>query len=393
MNGLKAALKSVWQIMQRQVAQMWHNHIYIFCMLIFPLFTTFFFTDMMKQGLPTELPVGIVDLDMSSTSRKMARSLDGMQLVKVTAHYPNVTEARRAVQRGEIYGFFYFPNHMAADLMASRQPTVSFYYNGAVLLAGSMAYKSMRTEATLGSAAVAMAKMSALGLRPEQIKQKLQPIVVESHLVNNPTLDYNVYLSTSLIPACFGIFFFLITAYSLGTELKFEKAKDWIKQAKGDIVIAMTGKMLPITFVFAFVMFVYVIWLYYVNGFPHACSTWLLLFNSLLFIFACQGVGIFIFGLIPSLRLSMSVCALLAVLSFSIAGFTFPVSAMHPSLQTLSWIFPMRSYYMIYQMVVLNGYPTASAWVYYVVLLVFALLPILVLPRIKNIMLTHEYIS
>jgi len=392
MNRLSEALKIIWTLMQRQVGQMWHNHIYFFCVIIFPLFITFFFTDMMKVGMPTEMPIGIVDLDNSSTTRKMARSLDGMQLVKVVGRYANVTEARRAMQRGEIYGFFYFPNGTNADLQASRQPTVSYYYNGSMMLAGSMAYKSMRTEAMLGSAAVAMTKMAALGLSEQQIRAKLRPIDVVTHTVNNPTLDYNVYLSTSIIPACLGIFIFLITAYSLGTEMKFNTAKEWMHTAHEDIVLAMTGKMAPITIAFTTVVFIYILWLYKFMGFPHACSTGVLLLNGLLFVFACEGVGIFIFGLLPALRMSMSVCALLAVLSFSIAGFSFPVEAMHPSLQTLSWIFPMRSYFMIYQMVVLNGYPVYYAWTYYVVLMAFILLPLFVLPRIKKIMLNFEYI-
>ena len=41
----------------------------------------------------------------------------------------------------------------------------------------------------------------------------------------------------------------------------------------------------------------------------------------------------------------------------SISGFSFPVMAMHPALQVLSNLFPLRHYFLIYVSQTLNGYP------------------------------------
>ncbi|MCR4773872.1 MAG: ABC transporter permease [Prevotella sp.] len=371
---------------------MTRNHIYLFSIVIFPLLVSFFFADLMKDGLPTDMPVGIVDLDNSSTSRKMARSLDAFQEVKIIEGYHSVDAARKAMQRGEIYGYFLFPEKMNDDLLANRQPTVSFYYNSGYLIAGSLVYKDMRTIATLGSAAVGAAKLSMLGKTDREIKNTIQPIMVSSVMVHNPTMDYNVYLSTTLIPTCLGIFIFLVTAYSIGTELKFGKSKQWLQEANGNIYVAMLGKMLPQTLLFMIITSLYIIWLFGVLQFPHSCPIWLLLLNGLIFVVAAQGFGIFIFGIIPSLRMSMSICALWSVVSFSICGFTFPVEAMDAPLRMVSWLFPVRHYFMIYQMVSLNGYPLIYAWPHYIALLVFALLPFFVLPKIKNAMLHYVYI-
>lgn len=392
MMAFKDTIYILLGLINRQFKQMTQNHIYLVCMVVLPLLCIFFFSDMMQTGLPSNMPAGVVDLDNSATSRKITRNLDAMQLTDVKKIYPNVTEARRAMQRGDIYGFFYFPPHMSEDLTAARQPTVSFYYNNGYMLAGSMLYKDMKTVATLAGAAVAMYKMSAMGYTSRQIKANLQPIVVDTHIISNPTMDYNVYLSTSMIPTCLGIFIFLITAYSIGTELKFNRARKWMKQSKGNMLLAMTGKLFPQTLVFTLIVFIYIITLFHFYRFPYHCHPALLYVNGFLFVLAAQGFGVFMFGLLPSLRMSMSLCALWSVVSFSIGGFTFPVDAMSPGLQSMAYLFPMRSYYMIYQMVVLNGYSVYYAWMYYVILLVFALLPFVVLPRIKNAMLHYVYI-
>ena len=59
--------------------------------------------------LPTDMPVGVVDQDMSATSRQLIRNLDAFEQTAVVARYPTINEARTAMQRGEIYGFFYIP--------------------------------------------------------------------------------------------------------------------------------------------------------------------------------------------------------------------------------------------------------------------------------------------
>lgn len=368
------------------------NHIYIFCTVIFPLFLIFFFTNFLGQGLPTNMPAGIVDMDNTSTTRRLIRMLDSYQSSEVVAHYPTVNEARQAMQRGDIYAFFYFPKGTTEELLASRQPKISFYYNNSFLLAGSLMYKDMRVVATRAAAGVGLAKMQAQGYTEDQIMAFLQPIVVDTHPTINPYLNYNFYLSTTIIPGCLMLFIFLITAYSIGTELKFGKSKEWMAMADNNIHVAMLGKLLPQFVVHLIIVLIYLVYTFEILKFPHACSFWQLIPYGILLVAVSQAFGVFAFGLMPSLRMSMSICALWAMLSFTISGFAFPLDAMDPQIQALSWLFPLRSFFMIYQMTLFNGYPTSYAWIYYVVLMIFLVLPFFVLPNIKKAMLKFVYI-
>jgi len=221
---------------------------------------------------------------------------------------------------------------------------------------------------------------------------QLQPVTVRTVLTRNPTMDYNVYLSTTLIPNCLCIFFFIVTTYCLGTELKFHKGRELMLRANGNILTAVLGKIIPLIGIFLIDMLIYLVFVYGYMGFPHACSSGLILLNGLLLVLAGVAFGVFIFGLLPSLRMSMSVCALWSVLSFSICGFTFPVEAMDAPIRMLSWLFPMRHYFMIYQSAVLNGNPISYVWIHYVCLFAFILLPVTVLPQLKRVFLTHTYI-
>ena len=385
-------LRQIYHVMLRELLILRQNHIYRFCMVAFPLLVMFFFTSLMDDGLPTSMPVGIVDLDNTSTSRSLSQRLDGFQMSRVVAHYPSVSEARQAIQRNEIYGFLYIPKGTTEKLMASRQPKISYYYSYTTLAAGALLMKDLKTISTLGSAAVGQATMRAKGFTDNQIQTFLQPIAVDLHQIANPWTSYNSYLTTMIVPGMIMLFIFLISAYSLGTELKFSSSKRWLAMTDNRIVPAILGKFLPQTLIWLALVYGYEYYVFYVLDFPHLGSPWMLVLLGLIQVLASQGFGIFAFGLMPSLRMSMSICSLWAVLSISMAGSAFPVMGMDGPLQSLSWLFPLRHYYMIYQIAVFNGYPLIEAWFHFVALAAFILLPWLVLGKIKNAMLTYVYI-
>lgn len=147
-----------------------------------------------EGGVPTDMPVGIVDQDNSATSRQLVHKLDAFQTTKVVAHYENMAEARHAIQKNEIYAFLLIPDGTEAGLMAQKQPKISFYYSSVSLAAGSLLFRDLKTISTLGGAAAGMAKLSALGKTNDEIMTFLQPIAVDLHMIGNPYANYNYYL-------------------------------------------------------------------------------------------------------------------------------------------------------------------------------------------------------
>lgn len=376
----------------RELHIMWRNPIYGFCTTVFPLIVIVFFTTLMDEGEPVDMPVGIVDLDNTQTSRAMIRELDAFQTTHVIAHYPNMNEARQAMQRNEIYAFLLIPKGTTDKLLSDHQPKISFYYSNVTLVAGSLLFRDLKTIASLGSAAVGSTKLSAIGKTKQEIRTFLQPIAIDLHMVGNPWSNYNIYLSTTMVPGVIMVFIFLLTPYSIGTELKFHRSRQWIRMAGGNINVAVVGKVLPLTLIFTLIMWIFEFYVFYVLDFPHSGGIMPILLHGFLSVIACQGFGIFAFGLMPSLRMSMSICSLWSVVSFSACGATYPVFAMDTMIQSMAQLFPLRHHYMIYQMCIFNGYPLTYAWVNIIALLLFAFLPLLTIRHIKTAMLKYVYI-
>lgn len=385
-------MKRILRIVKRELRILRSNPIYFMFMVVMPIVAVLFFTTILSSGQPTEMPVGIVDQDYTPITRRMARLLDAFQTTRIAGQYATVSDARRAVQRGEIYAFLYVPKGTSAKLLASRKPTISFYYSMTSMTSGSLLFRDLKTIASLGNAGLMQTTLRMRGATEDQIMTYLQPITIDLHQVANPTLDYNAYLSTTLVPGVLTLFLFLLAAYSLGTELKFETGRNLLYMSGDNIWIAITGKLLPLYIMSLCIFLLYELYAYYYLGFPHLGGPWPILWLGVLTVHASLGLGIFMFGMLPQLRMSMSICSLWAVLSFSMAGSIFPAESMDAPLTALTWLFPLRHYFMVYQTVVFNGYPVAGVWLHVVALVIFALLPLLTFPRIKKALKYYVYV-
>lgn len=390
--SLTEIIKRVYHIFVRELVIMWRHPIYGFCTIVFPVLVMAFFTTLMNEGEPVEMPVGVVDQDNTHVSRAMIRQLDAFQTTHVVGHYANMNDAREAIQQNKIYAFLLIPKGTTDELLNSEQPKISFYYSNVTLVAGSLLFRDLKTVSTLGSAAVGSAKLSALGKTSKEIRTFLQPINIDLHMVGNPWANYNIYLSTAMVPGVLMVFVFLLAPYSIGTELKFHRSKQWMRMAGNNVHVAIAGKIFPQTLLFTLVMWCFEFYIFYVLDFPHPGGVVPIMLLGFLSVAACQCFGIFAFGLMPSLRMAMSICSLWSVISFSACGATFPVFAMDSMIQSLAQLFPLRHYYMIYQMCIFNGYPLSYAWFHFMALAIFICLPIFTINNIKKAMLVYVYI-
>ena len=384
-------MQSIYRVAVREVRSLARRPLMWFCMVLAPLFCYVFFTSLMASGLPTNLPLGLVDCDRTTTTRQLARNLDAFQQTDIVREYANVSDARRDMQRGLIYGFYYIPEGTTRKAQRQMVPTVSFYTNYSFLIAGSLLYRDMRTMTELVSGAATQTVLYARGATEGQAMAFLQPVVVDSHPVGNPWLNYSVYLSNTLVPGMLMLFVFMVTVYTIGMEIKEETARGWLLAARGSMWKALAGKLLPQTLVFWLVGSLYVVYLYGFLHFPCRCGMATMLLVMALFVVASQGMGVIMITTLPTPRLGLSFASLWGVISFSICGMSFPVMAMHPVLQGVSYLFPLRHYFLLYVNCALDGYPLINAWPFVAGLLAFAIVPVLLLPRLKHALLYCHY--
>lgn len=384
-------LNQIWAIAKREQKRMLARGIYTFCMVLAPIMAFLFFTTLMGEGLPSELPAGVVDEDNTATTREVIRNLDSFQQTNIIEHYPDFASARKAMQQGKIYAFYYIPEGTTQLAVSGKQPTVSFYTAASYLIPGSLAYRDMKMMSEYASGAVGRASLYARGYTEDQAMAVLQPIKMEMHAVNNPSLNYSVYLSNTLLPGIIMLLIMQVSIYSIYVEMKEETAKEWLAMADNDIVKALAGKLLPQIVTWSLMGLLCLFMLYGVWRFPLNSGIWPMILNMFLLINASLALGVFFCGAVPSLRWALSLATLWGVLSFPISGFSFPQLAFPDTLRGLSWLFPLRHYFLIYVDQALNGLPLYYSWLNIVIQIAFLALPILVLRRLRMFLLEYHY--
>ena len=387
MNGLK----QIWAIAKREQKRMLARGIYTFCMVLAPIIAFLFFTTLMGEGLPSELPAGVVDEDNTATTREVIRNLDSFQQTDIIEHYADVAEARKAMQQGKIYAFYYIPKGTTQLAISGKQPTVSFYTAASYLIPGSLEYRDMKMMSEYAAGGVGRATLYAKGYTEDQAMAVLQPIKMEMHAVNNPSLNYSVYLCNTLLPGIIMLLIMQVSIYSIYVELKEETSKEWLAMADNDIVKALAGKLLPQIVTWSLMGLFCLFLLYGVWQFPLNSGIWPMILNMFLLINASLALGVFFCGLVPSLRWALSLATLWGVLSFPISGFSFPQMAFPDTLKGLSWLFPLRHYFLIYVDQALNGLPLYYSWLNIAIQIAFLALPIIVISRLKTFLLEYHY--
>ena len=135
--------KRILAISRRELQIYSKRPLFLFCLLVAPLICVVFLVTLMGNGLPTKLPAGIVDEDNTKISRTITRTIDAMEETDIRYSYPDFSSARNAMQRGEIYAFFYIPEGTTEEAISNRQPKISFYTNESYLVPGSLLMKDL----------------------------------------------------------------------------------------------------------------------------------------------------------------------------------------------------------------------------------------------------------
>ncbi len=349
-----------------------------------------FYLTFFKAGLPENLPVGVLDLDDSSLSRNFCRQLDATQMGKVIK-YEDFTTARDAMQTGEITSLCVIPQGMNEEVNANRRPVFTYYVNTLYLIGGALSYKNILTMVTLTGGAVQREVLRAKGYSEDAIMGLIQPIVVDEHKIGNATTNYGVYLNNIILPGLLALSIVFVLIYALGSELRYGTSKELMETADGSMAAALIGKLLPYTLIYLVLGLGLDLLLFGVCRYPLNGSILNMMLAMVVFILANEAVAVTLVGLLPTLRYSLSIAALFAILGFSFSGFTFPVEAMPVAFQGVSCLFPLRFYYLLYVQEAMFGVGFAGWWQYIVYMLLFLVGPFCVCGRLKRAWLNQNY--
>lgn len=377
--------------LKRELTRMVSRRLYFGVCIVLPLFCIIFMSTIFGTGGMENIPVGIVDLDQTVTSREITRTLGTVSTCDVQKTFSDPLAARNAVLRKEIYAYIVIPNNFESDLSGGRNASIPYYIHYALLSVG------IEVEAALAAvfAEIALAPVvvsgSVFGTNPEQVETVLLPANMEAHPLFNPSLDYSIYLTNPFFFVLFQVLILLITSYIIGGEIKFKTWQSWMEAANGNIYVAVFAKLLPYTIIFIIMGIFANFVIFDLLHIPMESSFFYVNMATVIFVIATQALAVFVFSLFPALSIMISILSMVGSLGATLSGVTFPVEYMHTPIYYLSHVFPIRHFVNVIQNFLYGNYAFAYVWQDTVILLIFIIPALLILPHLKRAILSRKY--
>ncbi len=348
--------------LKRELTRMVSRRLYFGVCIVLPLFCIVFMSTIFGTGGMENIPIGIVDLDQTATSREITRTLGTVSTCDVQELFSDAKAAREAVLKREIYAYVVIPNNFESDLIGGRNASIPYYIHYALLSVGIEVEAALETVFAEIALAPVVAYGSVFGTETSEIESFLLPVNFEAHPLFNASLDYSTYLTNPFFFVLFQVLILLTTSYVIGSEIKFKTWQSWLDAANGNIFIAVAAKLLPYTIIYIIMGIFGNFVIFDLLHIP--MNTGFLSINTatILFVIASQALAVFVFSLFPALSIMISILSMMGSLGATLGGVTFPMPYMHPSIDYLSHLFPIRHFVNVIQNILYGDYGFPYVW-------------------------------
>ena len=361
---------------QRELGRAKRQPMYFVLTILLPVVSFAFFALLFNQGAIRNVPIAVLDEDNTTLSRKVVQMIDDTPTALVSYGVQSMEEGERLIREGKVMAVVQIPAFFEKQILSNSQAHIENYVSTAV---------------TTFTAGVQLQILMKQGLTERQAMAQLMPVRFDRHVLFNPHINYGYYLSPSFLPMMLMIFTVMITVFAIGTELKNGTAREWLRTAGDSPAAALVGKLAPITTVLFLVSLVMLVVIFKIVGTPLNGSLAVILAGTLLFILSYQSIATLIVSLLANLRLSLSIGGGYSVLAFTFSGLTFPIMAMWEPMQWVSRIFPFTFYTDIFVDQMLRGAPVIYSLPDLGWLLLFVVLPLLCLPRLRRVCTEEKF--
>jgi ABC-2 type transport system permease protein len=296
------------------------------------------------------VPLAVFDQDRSPQARQLLDAYRAADYFRLAYDVASQGELQQLIEGGQARAGLVIPPDYAENLLAGRPAVVAFVLDGSD---PNVASTSLAAAELIGQAFATKLAVERLG--GAGVQARLDPMVqVRARVWYNPDLVSAYFM----VPALIGMILQLMTSMLTATSIVRERERGTIEQLivtpirSGELVL---GKILPYVLLAFFdmleILVVGTVWF----DVPIRGGLGLLLLLSGLFLISSLGMGLFISTVARTQQEAMMLTYFTLLPTIFLSGFFFPLAAMPPLLQVVSYLIPLRYYLVIIRSVLLKG--------------------------------------
>ncbi|MDP8033334.1 ABC transporter permease [Pasteurella atlantica] len=348
---------SLWRIFVRSAVWEWRiiqrHRIEQVLLILLPALTIGLIWYTFSASQVRNLPIGVIDKDNTTLSRKLISMVDASPNVAVTTHFRDAQEMKLAIQDTEVYATLIIPADFSHRIHQLKVSPVNLVVNAQYGTHSGIIQSGVGSAVRTFSAGIELRLRTKMGMMKQQALDSLIPIKPNVKMAFNQSLNYQQFLASTIIPALLHILATVVGVGVIGRELRHSTLGWWfagVSKYESEQVprilalfVALKGKLFWHSLIFCTWITIAIILATWHNppSFENLCITilngWLLMIISL-------WLGVVLTVTTMSNRMGLSNAGIITAPAFAFSGVTYPLVAMPKVAQIIATMLPLTHY-------------------------------------------------
>ena len=314
--------------------------------------------------------IAVYDRDKTDFGREFINSLTSTDYFSLVGYIENENEIKKIIDEKIAQCVIILPENLSSEFYSKREVKIQFLIDGVD-----------------GNTAVIVQNYVNAALREFNLKHTNLTLaglgIKQYNPINfNPLFWYNPELKTTkfLIPGLIAMILVITAVISVSLSLVREKEKGTIEQINVSPIKSLElllGKTTPYLLLALLNAAMILLVGYFLFDVEVKGSLLLLFITTLIFLFACTSIGIFVSSIADSMQVAFSIATFASLLpSVILSGFIFPIESMPVVIQVFTNITPTKYFIVILRAIILRGVGLEAFWQQIIYLILFAIIMI-----------------
>ncbi|WP_312405712.1 ABC transporter permease [Rhizobium sp.] len=303
-----------------------------------PLIYALFYPQPYRGEALRDVPISVVDLDGTETSRDFIRRIDASSDVAVVSRLPDFYGGERQVMLRQVFGVLVIPKYFERDLLHGRAAPIAVYADASYFLIYQRISQAVSAVAKIVGADVETSRLIAAGIDPAIASAASDPLPLTAVPLFNPQGGYATYL----LPAAFALILqqtLLIGVGLLGTIGGVSRPPE-----RDGAVASIIGKLFAyLALELGLVVPFYLIVLPHLYGIPRLGDVSTIYAFAVPFVLSVAAMGMLIAQLFRHPLVVQLVMAAVGMPFLFLSGFSWPPEAIPQFLRAIAVVVPSTS--------------------------------------------------
>jgi ABC-2 type transport system permease protein len=308
-----------------------------------------------------DIRMAICDQDRSVQSRELIDGFLQSGSFVASAYFPDARAAQRSIEEGASSLALVIPPGYGRMQASSRTAPLQLLADGSESQSAAIGLTYATLVVNAGQAERTAARLASLDPRLLQAVRRVQvePVI---RILYNPTLASRNFM----VPGVLGMVLMIITTVLTSLSVVKEKELGTLEQlivtpiTPGQLII---GKLAPFALISIVLITLVLLTSLLLFGLAVRGSLFMLYLLSLLFMLTTLGLGLFVSTVARTQQQAMMISIFFIIMPMVIlSGFAFPIENMPSVIQAVTYLFPLRYYFIIIRGLFLKGVSLTELW-------------------------------